>query len=194
MVEIDVLLQNHDSGMCLNFKLYEFDLSCDLVHILPLCIFKKYVKILKDACHGREVDLKNALVEVTSKRPSNVGSRWPMLIREQLGYWKANRVHTFYLFLFALCLKSHGIQQRWTIMHNGNFFDRNFPTILLSQLHNGWIEESMLVARELLASWRVWWEEYLGPNGSILEHVAGKLLQSSPFSVEQFWSSPWFMH
>lgn len=61
------------------FKLYEFDLSCDLVygcmHILPLCIFKKYVKILKDAGHGREVDLKNALVEVTSKRPSNVGSR-----------------------------------------------------------------------------------------------------------------------
>ncbi len=48
----------------------------------------------------------------------------------------------------------------------------------------------MLVARELLASWRVWWEEYLGLNGSILDHVACKLLQSSPFSVKQFWSSP----
>jgi hypothetical protein len=118
------------------FKLYKFDLSCDLVydcmHILPLCIFKKYVKFFKDACHGQEADLKTALVEITSKRPSNVGSRWPMHIRERLGYWKANRVYTFYLFLFALCLKLHGIQQRWTIMHNWNFFDRNFPTILLS--------------------------------------------------------------
>jgi hypothetical protein len=48
----------------------------------------------------------------------------------------------------------------------------------------------MLVARELLASWRVRLEEYLGPNGSVLEHVVGKLLQSFPFNVEQFCSSP----
>jgi hypothetical protein len=48
----------------------------------------------------------------------------------------------------------------------------------------------MLVARELFASWKVRWEKYLGPNGSFLEHVVSKLLQSFPFNVEQFWSSP----
>lgn len=37
------------------FEFYEFDSSRDLVHdymqILSLCMFKKYVRVLKDMCH-----------------------------------------------------------------------------------------------------------------------------------------------
>ena len=40
---------------------------------------------------------------------------------------------------------------------------------------HGWTFEAITNARKYLAAWRVRWEELYGPNGSILEHVAGNI-------------------
>ena len=40
---------------------------------------------------------------------------------------------------------------------------------------HGWTFGAIIIAREYLVAWRVRWEELYGPNGSILEHIAGKI-------------------
>jgi len=72
------------------YYLYEFDLSLglvyDVMHILPLCIFKKYGLKIKEDCHSRIILLEKALVQVTGHKPSNLGARWPSGIIDKFGY------------------------------------------------------------------------------------------------------------
>lgn len=69
------------------------------------------------------------------KKAFQCGIKMANAYKRMVRILEGRRVHTFYFFLFALCPRSHGIQQRWPLMHNGNTFDRNLLTILLPQLH-----------------------------------------------------------
>jgi hypothetical protein len=82
------------------YYLYEFDLSLDLVydvmHILPLCLFKKYVCRLKEECHSRSSILEKALMEVSVHRPSDLGARWPSRIIDRLDIGKLKSTYFSY--------------------------------------------------------------------------------------------------
>src|ERR1700738_2892340 len=98
------------------YYMYEFNVSLDLVydvmHILSLCILKKYVYKLKEECHSRGDILEKTLVEVSAYRPTDLGARWPTGINDRLGYWKAKEYVFFYIVVFTIYLGSTGLQKR----------------------------------------------------------------------------------
>lgn len=161
------------------YYLYEFNISLDLVydvmHILPLCILKKYVCKLKEECHSRGDILEKALVEVSAYRPTDLGARWPIGINDRLGYWKAEE----YVLFIQWCLPY--ILDRLGYKKDEEFCLLGLILVEISRLFfthsriHGWTFEAIIIAREYLAAWRVRWEELYGPNGSILEHVAGNV-------------------
>ncbi len=54
------------------------------MHILTLCLFKKFVAKLKENCQKRNVELLKALNEVAKKRPIDLGAHWLVHILERL--------------------------------------------------------------------------------------------------------------
>lgn len=97
------------------YYLYGFDLSLDLVydvmHILPLCIFKKYILKLKEDCNSRSIQLEKALEEVTRHRPSDLGARWPSGITTRFGYWKAEEFILFIQWCLPYVLDRMGYEK-----------------------------------------------------------------------------------
>jgi hypothetical protein len=72
------------------------------MHILPLCLFKKFATHLWDSCHGRESKLETALFKMTIKRPQDLGAHWPSHIKDRLGYWKVEQYQHFIHFVFFI--------------------------------------------------------------------------------------------
>jgi len=82
------------------YNLYGFDISHDLtydvMHILTLCVFKKYVHVLVKYVegNGRIKDLDGALQIVKKLSLDTLGARWPRSI-ESLGFYKAKEYQIF---------------------------------------------------------------------------------------------------
>jgi hypothetical protein len=82
------------------YDLYGFDVLHDLVydimHILSLCVFKKYVHILVKYAEERGLskDVDEAMTTMRKIRPLDIGARWPRSI-SSLGYYKAEEYQIF---------------------------------------------------------------------------------------------------
>ena len=79
--------------------MYDFDLSTDLVydtmHILALCVFKKYMFLLVQTFIdlGREKDLEKILRVMSEPtcRPKGLGQRWPTSL-DSLGFSRPRNI------------------------------------------------------------------------------------------------------
>ena len=98
--------------------MYDFDLSTDLIydimHILALCIFKKYVFILVQTFIDldREKNLEETLWVVLQPacRPKGLGQRWPTSL-DGLGFFKAEEYTNFILWCLLLILEKLQIEK-----------------------------------------------------------------------------------
>jgi hypothetical protein len=144
------------------------------MHILALCVFKKYVHMLVKyaAGNGKIKDLDGALQNVKKLSPATLGARW-LRSTKSLGFYKVEEYQIFTM---------------WCLPHVLDHLDLGLDSILggigvvlievgrLFYTHSrsyDWTFQSRQNARELLAAWRVRLEESVGPNSSLLEHVAG---------------------
>jgi hypothetical protein len=161
------------------YFLYGFDISLDLVydsmHILPLNIFKSFVEHLVQRGLAREMDV--ALGEITNSRPKNLGSRWPSGMENRLAFWKAEEYQLFIMWCLSYCIEKVCIPQTDRLYKIAQILLQIARLFFIHTRTYGWSEESMSTARTLLSTWRIEWEEYIGPTGSILHHVAGEILQ-----------------
>ena len=94
--------------------LYGFSLISDLVydtmHILALCLFKKYCEMLVTSIpRGDQKTFEDALSEVTSRRPKGFDGRWPKKPFDRLGYFKAQEFTRFIIFCVPHILREVGI-------------------------------------------------------------------------------------
>ena len=163
------------------YHLYRFDLSKDLVfdtmHILALCVFKKFVEILVlKVFESNKYILEEALERITKLRPGDLGSRWPQNPNSRLGYWKAEEYTLFIRWCLPHVLDSAGFNDSHFIGVIGMILLEVERLFYSHSRTYGWTQDSIFIARELLATWRIKMEEALGPNSSPLEHVAGKCL------------------
>lgn len=161
------------------YFLYGFDLSLDLVydtmHILPLNIFKSFVEHLVQRGLARQIDV--ALREITIYRPKQLGSRWPSGMENRLAFWKAEEYQLFIMWCLPYCMEKLQISQTDNLYKIAQILLKIARLFFTHTRTYGWSEESMSIARTLLSTWRIQWEEYIGPTGSILHHVAGEILQ-----------------
>ena len=160
--------------------MYGFDLSLDLVydtmHILALCIFKKYVHLLVETFTnlGRENDLEEALrlVSRPACRPKGLGERWPMSLNS-LGFFKAEEYTNFILWCLPFVFEKLQIEKKSVLGSLGVLLTEVGKLFFVNTREHGWNRESLTIGKNLLNSWRVRSEEGVGPNNSPLEHVAG---------------------
>jgi hypothetical protein len=163
------------------YHLYRFDILKDLVfdtmHILALCVFKKFVEILVlKVFESNKYILEEALERITILRPGDLGSRWPHNPNSRLGYWKAEEYTLFIRWCLPHVLDSVGFNDSHLIGVIGMIL-LEVGRLFYSHSHTyGWTHDSIFIARELLPTWRIKMEEVLGPYSSPLEHVAGKCL------------------
>lgn len=150
------------------------DLVYDVMHILPLCLFKKYTSKLKEECQSKGNVLEKALEEVTAHRPSDLRARWPSGILDRLGYWKAEEYVLFIQWCLPYVLDRLGLRKENDLCFLGLILVEVCRLFFTHTRIYGWSLESLTFAQEYFAALRVRWEEYFGPDGSILEHVAGK--------------------
>jgi len=82
------------------YNLYGFDIfhdfTYDVMQILTLCVFKKYVYMLVKyaAGNGKIKDLDGALQTVKKLSPATLGTRWPRSTKS-LGFYKAEEYQIF---------------------------------------------------------------------------------------------------
>ncbi|KAL3697846.1 hypothetical protein R1sor_011922 [Riccia sorocarpa] len=77
------------------------DLTFDVMHVLALCLFKKYIELLrKDTMDSpqRKSALSRAMADVTTTKPSSITGRWPRDIFTRIGYFKAEECSKFMLY------------------------------------------------------------------------------------------------
>ncbi|KAL3695715.1 hypothetical protein R1sor_009791 [Riccia sorocarpa] len=77
------------------------DLTFDVMHVLALCLFKKYIELLrKDTMDSpqRKSALSRAMADVTTAKPSSISGRWPRDIFTRIGYFKAEECSKFMLY------------------------------------------------------------------------------------------------
>ena len=160
--------------------LYGFDILRDIVydvmHILALCIFKKYVHMLVQygEQHGRAKDIDAALYAVKHCRPQGLGARWPRNI-SSLGYYKAEEYQLFVMWCLPHILDHLNIGESSVLGATGILLTEIGRLFYSHSRKYGWTEKAMVNARKLLAAWYIRMEESAGPNSSPLEHVAGIL-------------------
>ncbi len=156
--------------------MYGFDISrdftYDVMHILALCVFKKYVHMLVKYApgNGKIKDLDGALQIVKKLSLVTLGAKWPRST-ESLGFYKAEEYQIFVM---------------WCLPHVLDHLDLGLDSILggigvmlievgrLFYTHNqsyGWTFQSKRNARELLAAWCAHLEESVRLNSSPLEQV-----------------------
>ena len=163
---------------------YGFDISKDLVydvmHVLSLNLFQKYVKKMMLSASPRVkggVDI--AIKKVASSIPKTIlhAGRWPNNASKHYKIFKAEECEKFI---------------QWCLPHILNVVDgitkedTQIGMLLCDIAHmfydisrqRGWTKEYMDTCRSLLLSWRILSEEYDGANASPLEHVAGKIMTS----------------
>ncbi|MCO5612374.1 hypothetical protein L7F22_066641 [Adiantum nelumboides] len=161
------------------YHLYAFDISKDLVfdvmHILSLNLFQKYIKHLMSSTSTqvkRRIDI--AINEVAQAIPKPIlhGGRWPKNASVHFKMFKAEECQKFIQWCLPHILNVvDGISEK----------DIQLGMLLVDISHmffdcsrkQGWTQEYIDVCRSLLLSWRILSEEYYGANSSPLEHVAG---------------------
>ncbi len=182
--------------------LYGFSLIQDLVydtmHILALCLFKKYCEVLVSSIpRSGQKTFEDALSEVTARRPKGFDGRWPKKPFDRLGYFKAEEFTRFIIYCVPHILREVGIGLDSHLGILGVLLVDIARLFYIKSRDEGWSAENMTKGRSLLASWRVRSEEAWGPSGAILEHVAG-IYHRCGNSVLVFNGSclvlVWFMH
>ncbi|KAL3690245.1 hypothetical protein R1sor_016554 [Riccia sorocarpa] len=153
------------------------DLMFDVMHVLALCLFKKYIELLRkdtmDSPH-RKSALSRATADVTTAKPSSITGRWPRDIFTRIGYFKVEECSKFLLYCVPHILHEVGYHPDDVLHQLGALLVQIARMFyLLHRLHQGWTTGMLESCRSMLASWRIRSEELLGPNSSILEHVAG---------------------
>ena len=158
--------------------LYGFDLSLDLVydamHILPLNLFKTFVEHLVQKGLAKELDV--ALRDITMLRPKKLGSRWPSGMENRLAFWKAEEYQLFIMWCLSYCIEKMQISKTDRLYKIAQILFELSRLFYTHTRTHGWSEESITIACTLLSIWRIEWEEYNGPSGSILHHVAGETI------------------
>ncbi|CAM6118115.1 unnamed protein product [Calypogeia fissa] len=145
------------------------------MHILALCLFKKYCELLVSSVdRSDQKTFEDALSEVTARRPKGFDGRWPKKPFDRLGYFKAEEFTRFIIFCVPHILREIGIRLDSSLGILGLLLVDISRLFYIKSRDEGWSVENMTKARSLLASWRVWSEEAGGPSGAILEHVANE--------------------
>lgn len=158
------------SGFCLSK-----DLVYDTMHILALCLFKKYCELLVGSIpRGDHKKFEDALDEVTARKPIGFDGRWPKAPFERLGYFKAEEFTRFILYCVPHILHEMDISVHSDLGTLGLLLVEIARLFYIRSRQEGWTTTTLSLGRSLLASWRVRSEDAWGPNGAILEHVAGK--------------------
>ena len=173
-----------DSPLWRLYHMYGFDISRDLVfdvmHTLSLNVFKKYVETFIERIghnQSRKTEIENALNLIGTMRPKGLGQRWPKNPTTRLGFFKAEEYKNFVLWILPYLLDYFNV-----IDSHPELFKLGLILIELSRIyfpHNhtyGWTEDTIQSTKSLLQSWRIRSEDYMGPSGSVLEHVAGEHL------------------
>ncbi|KAL3700459.1 hypothetical protein R1sor_018481 [Riccia sorocarpa] len=161
------------------------DLTFDVMHVLALCLFKKYIELLrKDTMDSpqRKSALSRAMADVTTAKPSSITGRWPRDIFTRIGYFKAEECSKFMLYCVPHILHEVRYHPDDALHQLGALLVQIARMFyLLHRSHQGWTMGMLESCRSMLASWRIRSEELLGPNSSILEHVAGsKRIRACP--------------
>ncbi|KAL3698989.1 hypothetical protein R1sor_017011 [Riccia sorocarpa] len=172
------------------------DLTFDSMHVLALCLFKKYIELLRKGAASSpqsKTALSRAMVEVTTAKPSSITGRWPKDIFNRLGYFKAEECSKFIIYCVPHILHELGYHTGSALYQLGLLLIQIARMFyLLHRSGDGWTADSLDRCRFALASWRIRSEELLGPNSSILEHVAGAghmvddIIRHGPSNV--YWS------
>ncbi|KAL3696208.1 hypothetical protein R1sor_010284 [Riccia sorocarpa] len=172
------------------------DLTFDSMHVLALCMFKKYIELLRKGAASSpqsKTALSRAMVEVTTAKPSFITGRWPKDIFNRLGYFKAEECSKFIIYCVPHILYELGYHTGSALYQLGLLLIQIARMFyLLHRSGDGWTADSLDRCRFALASWWIRSEELLGPNSSILEHVAGAghmvddIIRHGPSNV--YWS------
>ena len=158
--------------------MYDFDLVRDLVydvmHVMSLCIFKKYVLLLIKYAEGigktRDIDL--AMASVKKLRPVGFGARWPRNLAS-IGYYKAEAYQIFVKWCLPHILDHLNLGPGSVLGASGILLIEIGRIFLVHSRRHGWISQGMQNTRQFLVAWHIMMEESVGPNYSPLEYVAG---------------------
>lgn len=161
------------------YHLYGFDVSRDLVydvmHVLSLNLFQKYIKRLissADSHMKKRIDVAINQVAISIPKPIIQAGRWPRNASKHFKMFKAEECQKFVQWCLPHILNVvKGISQE----------DVQLGMLLIDIAHiffecsrrKGWSKDYIQKCRSLFLSWRILSEEYYGANSSPLEHVAG---------------------
>lgn len=161
------------------YHLYAFDISKDLVydimHILSLNLFQKYIrKMMSKASTHTKRDIDNAVKVVAGTIPKSIlnAGRWPKNPSRHYKMFKAEECQKFvqwclpHVLNVVVDINAEDVQLGLLLIDIAHLF-------FSSTRERGWSTEDIKTCRSLLSSWRILSEEYEGANGSPLEHVAG---------------------
>ncbi|KAL3693358.1 hypothetical protein R1sor_007009 [Riccia sorocarpa] len=122
----------------------------------------------------RKSALSRAMADVTTAKPSSLTGRWPRDIFTRIGSFKAEECSKFMLYCVPHILHEVGYHPDDALHQLGALLVQIARMFyLLHRSHQGWTTGMLESYMSMLASWRIRSEELLGPNSSILEHVAG---------------------
>jgi hypothetical protein len=138
-----------------SYFVYGFNLLLDLVydvmHILPLCLFKKFVAKLKENCQKRKAKLSKALKKVAKRRPIDLGAHWLVHILECMVFRKLKSIS-----FSSLCL--HYVLKYLEFIKDEEICALSLLLIEICQLFFirsrtfEWTHQSMIVARQCLVA------------------------------------------
>ncbi len=158
--------------------MYGFDISrdftCDVMHTLTLCVFKKYVYMLVKYAegNGKIKDLDGALQAVKKLSPATLGARWPRSTKS-LGFYKVKKYQIFVMWCLPHVLDHLDLGLVAFLGGIGAMLTEVGRLFYTHSRNYGWTFQSKQNSWELLAAWHVCLEESVGSNWSPLEHVAG---------------------
>ncbi|MCO5602802.1 hypothetical protein L7F22_056941 [Adiantum nelumboides] len=181
----DVLRNAGLSGVSILWQLYHlygFDISRDLVydimHILSLNLFQKYIrKLMFTASTSMKRKIDQIVKDVAKSIPKTIlnSGRWPYNPSKHYKMFKAEECQKF----VQWCLP-----QLLNIKEGVSKPDLHLGLLLIDIAHfffdcsrkKGWTQHDICVCRALLLSWCILSEEHNGPNSFPLEHVAGIII------------------
>lgn len=176
-----------ESSLWRLYKLYGFDISrdlvCDVMHILPLNIFKTYVETfittMGSTGPSAKDEIEKALKDVTNaRRKVGLGDRWPKEPTTRLGYFRAEEYQNFIMWVLPYMLDYFNMQDTQPILYETGLLLIDIAHLFYSfSRTNGWTLDTIHIARTLLQAWKIRKDDYYGPNASILEHMAGNELK-----------------
>ncbi|KAL3687249.1 hypothetical protein R1sor_013558 [Riccia sorocarpa] len=128
------------------------DLTFDSMHVLALCMFKKYIELLRKGAASSpqsKTTLSRAMVEVTTAKPSSITWRWPKDIFNRLGYFKAEECSKFIIYCVPHILHELGYHTGSVLYQLGLLLIQIARMFyLLHRSSDGWTADS------ISSSWR----------------------------------------